>query len=319
MLSEEWKQTTAAFSAFLDSLDKIRDSVKQKQTEFDDHCAVLNNKIEAAKAKSIASSENSQIVTLNIGGKKFQTSQETLLSAHESFFWCMLHSGDWKPDEEKGEYFIDRSPVVFPLILESLRQQDPVSTEHLSKFEMDMLEKDLDFYGLRDFFGKAVARNQVLAWSRHTSKVGGIRFTDNNQMTAVFKAGVKFNTSTHIVSTPLREMLKHTRNTSFRWKVTCTLLDLVSCNMYLGIMDGDLKRASWLCLNPEGQLGNTSLTVECEFNSNTNTVLMSSEHVMHNETIDLTERAIADPVCVVELEFGGTLTAEAKFQITALW
>eukprot|EP01006_Ploeotia_vitrea_P001645 TRINITY_DN105305_c0_g1_i1.p1 TRINITY_DN105305_c0_g1~~TRINITY_DN105305_c0_g1_i1.p1 ORF type:complete len:325 (-),score=46.52 TRINITY_DN105305_c0_g1_i1:209-1183(-) len=84
-------------------------------------------------------------VKLNIGGTMFSTTEATLLSEPDSFFWTMLHSGQWKPDDD-GEFFIDRAPNVFGLILDYLRTRQPLDVEHLPTFEQRMLQSDIDFY-----------------------------------------------------------------------------------------------------------------------------------------------------------------------------
>eukprot|EP01006_Ploeotia_vitrea_P055757 TRINITY_DN68030_c6_g1_i1.p1 TRINITY_DN68030_c6_g1~~TRINITY_DN68030_c6_g1_i1.p1 ORF type:complete len:360 (-),score=33.98 TRINITY_DN68030_c6_g1_i1:106-1185(-) len=88
-------------------------------------------------------------IKLNIGGTSFHTTVSTLLSEPDSFFCAMLRSGCWKPDAE-GEYFIDRSPQMFPMILEYLRTRQ-VNTDHLSDYERRLLVSDVDFYQVRTF------------------------------------------------------------------------------------------------------------------------------------------------------------------------
>jgi hypothetical protein len=46
----------------------------------------------AAKAKTK--------IVLDVGGKKFAASKSTLLTFPGSYFWAMLSSGKWLPDED---------------------------------------------------------------------------------------------------------------------------------------------------------------------------------------------------------------------------
>eukprot|EP01006_Ploeotia_vitrea_P056043 TRINITY_DN68057_c1_g1_i7.p1 TRINITY_DN68057_c1_g1~~TRINITY_DN68057_c1_g1_i7.p1 ORF type:complete len:299 (-),score=37.42 TRINITY_DN68057_c1_g1_i7:63-959(-) len=297
ILSEEWKQTSEAFSTFLSSLDNIRHSVQQKQTEFDEHCATLNKKIEETHKQST----EHKIVKLNVGGQKFQTSQETLLSVHESFFWCMLHSGDWKPDEEHGAYFIDRSPTAFPLILESLRQQKPVSTEHLSKFEEDMLNNDLDFYGLSQFWGNVVATGGgppsavPVAWCPGTSPGGGMQLTNNNQ-TAVFEPG-QFMYRRRVMTPPLNTL------STTRFRITCTAPN--PSNFFLNFTD-----ASGTGRNIDSLQFHKKLSTAIEFTATRLNLLYGTGTV---KSISL--EGIRNPVCAVEL---CSTSSRAEFQITTL-
>ena len=67
------------------------------------------------------------IVTLNVGGKKFQTTRHTLAAKEDSFLAKvgLEKLQKWNVQLEKhnidGEVFIDRDPVVFHLILNFLR------------------------------------------------------------------------------------------------------------------------------------------------------------------------------------------------------
>eukprot|EP01006_Ploeotia_vitrea_P019973 TRINITY_DN52232_c0_g1_i3.p1 TRINITY_DN52232_c0_g1~~TRINITY_DN52232_c0_g1_i3.p1 ORF type:complete len:247 (+),score=26.30 TRINITY_DN52232_c0_g1_i3:325-1065(+) len=63
----------------------------------------------------------------------------------------MLSSGEFKPNKE-GEYFIDRSPNSFGLLLEYLRSGFRVPTEHLPEYKQVMLTCDVDFYQINSFF-----------------------------------------------------------------------------------------------------------------------------------------------------------------------
>eukprot|EP01006_Ploeotia_vitrea_P056035 TRINITY_DN68057_c1_g1_i14.p1 TRINITY_DN68057_c1_g1~~TRINITY_DN68057_c1_g1_i14.p1 ORF type:complete len:305 (-),score=35.00 TRINITY_DN68057_c1_g1_i14:58-972(-) len=300
IFSEEWKQTSEAFSTFLSSLDNIRHSVQQKQTEFDEHCAALNKKIEETHKQST----EHKIVKLNIGGQKFQTSQDTLLNVHENFFWCMLHSGDWKPDEEHGEYFIDRSPTAFPLILESLRQQKPVSTEHLSKFEEDMLNNDLDFYGLSQFWGKVVATGGgppsavPVAWCPDTSTGAGIQFTNSDQ-TAVFKQG-KFFGNRRVMTPPLNTL------STTRFQITCTA-----------------QNPSQFVLTITDASGTGRNIDSLPFHNKHSTVIeLTATHLnVSYETLPVKSMSLAgipNLVCAVEFPVG-FFTSRAEFRITTLY
>eukprot|EP01006_Ploeotia_vitrea_P054358 TRINITY_DN67879_c0_g1_i4.p1 TRINITY_DN67879_c0_g1~~TRINITY_DN67879_c0_g1_i4.p1 ORF type:complete len:302 (-),score=26.14 TRINITY_DN67879_c0_g1_i4:82-987(-) len=96
-------------------------------------------------------------IQLNIGGQRFCTTRETLLSENDTFFHSLAASEHWKPDDS-GEYFIDRDPTQFHHILGYLRQKATappdaplrlesfVDTKKLSEFEKQQLLSDIDFY-----------------------------------------------------------------------------------------------------------------------------------------------------------------------------
>jgi hypothetical protein len=70
------------------------------------------------KAKNEISKLSEEIV-LNIGGKLFFTSKTTLTS-QENIFFALFSSGNFKPNE-KNEYFFDRDPKYFDILLNYLR------------------------------------------------------------------------------------------------------------------------------------------------------------------------------------------------------
>jgi len=89
-------------------------------------------------------------VKLNVGGTVFTTSKSNLTSVKDSFFSYMLSNDKWKPDED-GEYFIDRDPKYFELILHQHRYGE-CDYSHLSDFEKNMFNVDIDFYGVGSLF-----------------------------------------------------------------------------------------------------------------------------------------------------------------------
>jgi hypothetical protein len=46
------------------------------------------------------SSNAKQRITLNVGGKVFQTAKANLLRFENTYFHAMLGSGQWKPEED---------------------------------------------------------------------------------------------------------------------------------------------------------------------------------------------------------------------------
>ena len=64
--------------------------------------------------------QSAEIIKLNVGGKIFQTSKNTLFK-RENMLKTMLSSGFPIDTDEHGAVTIDRSPELFPIILEHLR------------------------------------------------------------------------------------------------------------------------------------------------------------------------------------------------------
>eukprot|EP01125_Pyxidicula_operculata_P022475 TRINITY_DN9208_c0_g1_i1.p1 TRINITY_DN9208_c0_g1~~TRINITY_DN9208_c0_g1_i1.p1 ORF type:complete len:305 (+),score=38.36 TRINITY_DN9208_c0_g1_i1:46-915(+) len=86
-------------------------------------------------------------ITINVGGKLFQTCKSTLLKARSSYF-DLLSSGRWLPDVD-NHYFIDRDPLCFGVILNYLRT-GKLDARDLSNYEKEKLLEDLDYYKISD-------------------------------------------------------------------------------------------------------------------------------------------------------------------------
>jgi hypothetical protein len=90
-------------------------------------------------------------IKIDVGGQLFTASKETFwksdtfLKLEDSFFFAMLSSGRWEPDED-GTYFINHSPTYFHYMIDYLRTGSPVSTSKLSKVKLQCVKTEFDFY-----------------------------------------------------------------------------------------------------------------------------------------------------------------------------
>ncbi|RHX98697.1 hypothetical protein DYB25_000599 [Aphanomyces astaci] len=91
--------------------------------------------------------QHANIVTLNVGGRVFQTTRATLLNHDGSYFDAMLTSGQWQPDAQGGAYFIDLDPVYFDRILNYLRFGDLV-LEGLANWETILVIRMMQYLSL---------------------------------------------------------------------------------------------------------------------------------------------------------------------------
>jgi len=94
------------------------------------------------RAKAVAG----EIVRLNVGGAIFSASMDTFMSSPDSFFYAMLGSDLWVRNE-RGEYFIDRDPSLFPHVMTYLRT-GRWYLNSLTADDFDRLEAELAFYAL---------------------------------------------------------------------------------------------------------------------------------------------------------------------------
>jgi len=92
-----------------------------------------------------------QKIVLNIGGHIFATTKSVLLKEQDTFFYGMLRSGNFQADEN-GEYFVDRDPTYFRIILEWMRHSKFLIESFDSKKEEEAFWDEVDFYRVESLF-----------------------------------------------------------------------------------------------------------------------------------------------------------------------
>ena len=85
------------------------------------------------------------IIKLNVGGKKFMTTAETLTSKGNNFFSGIVQSKIPIEKDENGYIFIDRDPKYFNIILTYLRIGS-IPTYLEKTFSIVELNSEIEFY-----------------------------------------------------------------------------------------------------------------------------------------------------------------------------
>lgn len=85
-------------------------------------------------------------VRLNIGGKIFSTSVNTLLTIRDSFLARLVESGKI---DIKEEIFIDRTPKIFPFILDFYRFRK-LDYKKLTKADSILLREEAEYYAITE-------------------------------------------------------------------------------------------------------------------------------------------------------------------------
>ncbi|KAK6630971.1 hypothetical protein RUM44_003143 [Polyplax serrata] len=84
------------------------------------------------------------IVHLNVGGRRFSTSRQTLTWIPDSFFTALLSGRIPSLRDETGAIFIDRDPQYFSIILNYLRTKDI----DLNVTDLRVLRQEAEYYGI---------------------------------------------------------------------------------------------------------------------------------------------------------------------------
>ena len=82
----------------------------------------------------------SRSINLNVGGRLFTVSKETLMSIKGTYFYGML-SSDRYPTLPDGSYFIERNPEVFQRVLDYLRI-GRLDLDDLTQYQIKLLKDD---------------------------------------------------------------------------------------------------------------------------------------------------------------------------------
>ncbi|KAJ3590871.1 hypothetical protein NHX12_008819 [Muraenolepis orangiensis] len=89
-------------------------------------------------------SRSGEIIHLNVGGKRFSSSRQTLTWVPDSFFSSLLSGRISTLKDETGAIFIDRDPSLFAPILNFLRTKEL----HPRSINVHMLTHEAEFYGI---------------------------------------------------------------------------------------------------------------------------------------------------------------------------
>eukprot|EP01006_Ploeotia_vitrea_P052632 TRINITY_DN67715_c5_g3_i2.p1 TRINITY_DN67715_c5_g3~~TRINITY_DN67715_c5_g3_i2.p1 ORF type:complete len:320 (-),score=14.63 TRINITY_DN67715_c5_g3_i2:188-1147(-) len=152
-LRSQYTAVETAFERFINDLTAVQDTAHETLLKFKQQRANAELKI----AKHNQTLNEHKKISLDIGGTTFNTTEGTLLREEDSFFCAMLRSGQFQPDTTTGQYFIDRSPRMFEVILEYLRDGKLWLSDQFSSGERAMLRNDLDFYQI-------TLPNQTVLW-----------------------------------------------------------------------------------------------------------------------------------------------------------
>ncbi|PRP81199.1 hypothetical protein PROFUN_02033 [Planoprotostelium fungivorum] len=145
MIGKKWgvtkeKHTSSRSMQKEESVDQLLANlnVSLKLQEKEERWKLLEQRMNENLAKV------SQKITLDVGGKRYTTSKDTLTSIPNTYFTGLLGSGHWKPEAD-GSYFIDRDRKLFHYVLQLLRTGE-MSIDTLSEQQKKDLKRELEYF-----------------------------------------------------------------------------------------------------------------------------------------------------------------------------
>ncbi|XP_037909569.1 BTB/POZ domain-containing protein KCTD3 isoform X2 [Hermetia illucens] len=103
-------------------------------------------------------SHGGDIVNLNVGGKRFSTSRQTLTWIPDTFFTALLSGRISSLRDENGAIFIDRDPDYFAIILNYLRTKDI----DISKCDVRALRHEAEYYSISPLIKRLMLCEDIL-------------------------------------------------------------------------------------------------------------------------------------------------------------
>ncbi|KDO31916.1 hypothetical protein SPRG_03132 [Saprolegnia parasitica CBS 223.65] len=85
------------------------------------------------------------LITLNVGGQRFQTAKANLLRDPDAYFSVMLSTA---PTHEDGSYFVDVNPTHFDRIMAHVRTGEPIALDGLCAYDAHQLRQTIAYLGL---------------------------------------------------------------------------------------------------------------------------------------------------------------------------
>eukprot|EP00005_Dracoamoeba_jomungandri_P009640 CAMPEP_0174269726 /NCGR_PEP_ID=MMETSP0439-20130205/42039_1 /TAXON_ID=0 /ORGANISM="Stereomyxa ramosa, Strain Chinc5" /LENGTH=270 /DNA_ID=CAMNT_0015358635 /DNA_START=59 /DNA_END=868 /DNA_ORIENTATION=+ len=131
-----------------DDMFKLKDKYiveEEEEEELQQHHQLVEPALTQQEADEIIQliSDSAKIICLNVGGKRFVTTQGTLCSKGSNFFTSLLSGRHTATKDDKGAYFIDRNGEVFHTILEFFRTGQ---VDYSSVVSKHILVREAQFY-----------------------------------------------------------------------------------------------------------------------------------------------------------------------------
>jgi len=126
-----------------EELEKLKGSNLQEIKELQSKKLQLEEEYKLLKTKGM---QFPKIITLNVGGKNFSTSQATLVKDANSMLGVMFSGRHEITLQEDGSVFIDRDPKFFRYIINFLRDNKIDLTD--PKLNINDLETESNYYQL---------------------------------------------------------------------------------------------------------------------------------------------------------------------------
>jgi hypothetical protein len=241
-IQNDLKNLLAKIYKEIEILEISKKEMKQELEEFQ----------ETKKKLEKVSSQTKSKIKLNVGGKIFTTSLSTLTMENNTFFSSMFSEEfNTQPDED-GEYFIDRNPEHFHLILDYLRNPTKqVNLTEMTKKQLEDFYYEVDFYSIHSLKKiEIIPKIDILAIGKELTSQ---RLSDSKFR--ITKSGVN-GWNANVIFTPCK-----------KWKVTM----IQSCSAVMcGVVDQNVVNLNGTNFNSNGYFVYNANGAKYSFNGQSN-------------------------------------------------
>eukprot|EP01117_Protostelium_nocturnum_P002947 TRINITY_DN13882_c0_g1_i1.p1 TRINITY_DN13882_c0_g1~~TRINITY_DN13882_c0_g1_i1.p1 ORF type:complete len:418 (-),score=83.18 TRINITY_DN13882_c0_g1_i1:44-1297(-) len=136
-LDKSIESNKSAFSVFKVQIAEVKREWEEKRKEKESLEEKMSEREEISKPQ----------ITLDVGGKVFEISKESILKQSEFNLFRGIFRMDEMKLREDGSYFIDRNPRFFPKILEFFRTNDGRAFE-VSPNQLKEMQEERYYYGI---------------------------------------------------------------------------------------------------------------------------------------------------------------------------
>ena len=210
---------------------KYAEIVKNESTKAMDADPKRLSGVDEAEDTSSPSIGYSKVISINVGGRKYQTSPETLRAESGLFRHQLSDCFTWTPESD-GSYFLDADPELFEHLLRFMRRPDvfPLFYTKSNGFDYGLysrLEAEAEYFQID-------ALHQWIKEKRY-------------QQVVKVKTGVP--TTRNIV---LIEPSTCDGNTTEKWHVIPRTRQVYVCPRQIGVHQGDPSKCGLACRKAQG-------------------------------------------------------------------
>jgi hypothetical protein len=138
---QDWQETVKTFSARAARLEQAIQAQSKEMESAKAKYVELQNKMNQPRK------DLKDKIRLNIGGTIFVTSLDTMMLEQNTFFSAMFSEEFHQQPDQDGEYYVDRDPAYFPIILNHMRGVDvKKKLAGLHLWEKSLIQQEVEFY-----------------------------------------------------------------------------------------------------------------------------------------------------------------------------